>query len=147
MDMLTLSKNITISAPPEKIFDVIADTANIPKIWHNLSNIRNLKSIPNGGHSFQFDYSMASIRIEGSSIDLEYVRPNRIVTQTRGGILSTLTWTLEPQLNGSKTTVTLEVKYEIPTPLVGRLAEIVIAKINETDIVYVLNFLKLKLES
>jgi uncharacterized protein YndB with AHSA1/START domain len=144
--MLKLSKTITIAAPPEKVFDVISDTANIPEIWRNLSNVRNLKQIPNGGHSFQFDYSMAGIRIEGSSKDLEYIPPRRIVTQTTGGIISTLTWVFEPQRNGIETNLVLGIQYEVPVRLVGRLAEIVVAKINETDIVYVLNYLKLKLE-
>jgi hypothetical protein len=57
-----------------------------------------------------------------------------------------MTWTLDPSPDGSETNVTFEAKYEVPVPLVGRLAEIIIAKINETDIVYVLNGLELKLE-
>ncbi len=144
--MIKLTKNVTIAAPPEKVFDVVDDTANLPEVWRNLSNIRNLKRLPNGGHSFQFDYTMAGVRIEGSSIDLEHARPHRIVTRTTGGIVSTLTWEFRPTSEGAETDLVLEAEYEAPVPVIGRLAEIIVAKVNETDIVYVLNYLKLKLE-
>jgi uncharacterized protein YndB with AHSA1/START domain len=144
--MIKLTKEIVIAAPPEAVFDVIDDTANLPELWRNLSNIRNLKRIPNGGHSFQFDYTMAGVRVEGSSVDLEHVRPGRIVTRTTGGVISTLTWAFRPISYGTETDLSLEIEYQVPVPLVGQLAEIIVAKINENDIVYMLNFLKLKSE-
>lgn len=144
--MITLTKSIAIAAPQEDIFDVLDDPASAPEIWRNLSNVRNVRTQPNGGKSFEFDYTMAGIRVKGASTALELVRPSRIVTRTTGGVTSTMTWTLEPSPDGSETNVTFEARYEVPVPLVGRLAEIIIAKINETDIVYVLNGLKLKLE-
>ncbi|MCP4539132.1 MAG: hypothetical protein GY832_18505 [Chloroflexi bacterium] len=144
--MIKLTKNVTVGAPPEKVFDVVDDTANLPEVWRNLSNVRNLKMLPNGGHSFQFDYTMAGVRIKGSSVDLEHVRPHRIVTRTTGGIISTLAWDFQPISEGTKTDLHLEIEYEAPVPVIGKLAEIIVAKVNETDIVYVLNYLKLKLE-
>lgn len=142
--MIKLAKRITLAAPPEKAFDVIDDTASLPELWRNLSNIRNLKRLPNGGHSFQFDYTMAGIRVKGSSVDMEHHRPNRIVTMTTGSLTSRLTWAFQPRAGGTETDLRLEVEYEVPMPLIGKLAEIVVAKINETDLVYMLNYLKLK---
>jgi uncharacterized protein YndB with AHSA1/START domain len=144
--MVTLTKHITIAAPPEAVFDVIDDPDQLPEIWRNLSNIRNVQRLPNGGTSLDFDYTMAGIRIEGFSTDLEHERPYRMVNRTTGGITSTLTWTFEPGPDGSETNLTVEVKYEVPIPLVGKLAEAIVAKINEADVVYVLNYLKLRLE-
>ncbi len=144
--MITLTKSIVIAAPPEEIFDVLDDPANMPEIWCNLSNVRNITLQPNGGKSFQFDYSMAGIRIEGSSTVLEIDRPHRIVNRTTGGVTSTLVWVLTPSPDGKGTSLDFEARYEVPVPLVGRLAEIIIRKINEADIVYVLNGLKLKME-
>ena len=144
--MITLTKNITIAAPAEEIFDILDDPVNAPEIWRNLSNVRNVRMQPNGGKSFEFDYSMSGIRVKGSGTALELDRPRRIVTRTTGGVTSTMTWMLDPNPDGSETNVSFEAKYEVPVPLVGRLAEIIVAKINETDIVYVLNGLKLKLE-
>ena len=142
--MIKLKKIVTIAAPPEQVFDVVNDTANISQIWRNVSNVRNLKVLPNGGHSFQFDYTMAGLRLEGSGIDLAHVRPYRLVTRTTGGVTSTLTWGFKPIANNTQTELSLDAEYEVPVPLVGRLAEYVVAKINETDIVYMLSYLKRK---
>jgi uncharacterized protein YndB with AHSA1/START domain len=68
--MVTLTKGITIAASPEAVFDVIDDAAHLPEIWHNLSNIRDRRTLPNGGNGFRFDYTMAGMRIEGFSTDL-----------------------------------------------------------------------------
>ena len=62
--MVTMTKNIVIAAPPEQVFDIVDDPAHLPEIWRNLSNIRNVQPLPNGGNSFQFDYTMAGIRVE-----------------------------------------------------------------------------------
>jgi hypothetical protein len=140
--VINLKKNVVITAPPEKVFEVVYDTANISQIWRNVSNIRNLQSLPNGGHSFQFDYSMAGLRLNGAGTDLVVLRPSRLITRTTGGVTSTLNWTFKPILTNTQTDLTLEVNYEVPVPLVGRLAEYVVAKINESDIVYMLNYLK-----
>ena len=144
--MIQLMKSVVVAAPPEKVFDTVQDTASLPDVWRNLSNIRNLKRLPNGGQSFQFDYTMVGIRIKGSSFDLEHIRPQRIVTRTTGGIISTLTWEFQPISDGAKTNLVLKIEYEAPVPVIGKLAEVIVAKVNETDIVYVLNYLKLKLE-
>jgi hypothetical protein len=142
--VINLKKNVIITAPPEKVFDVVYDTANISQIWRNVSNIRNLQSLPNGGHSFQFDYSMAGLRLNGAGTDLVVLRPHRLITRTTGGVTSTLNWTFNPILTNTQTDLTLEVNYEVPVPLVGRLAEYVVAKINESDIVHMLDYLKRK---
>ena len=144
--MITLVKEITIAAPADKVFDVLDDPAHAPDVWRNLSNVRNVQMQPSGGKSFEFDYSMAGLRVHGSSTPLEIERPRLIKTRTTGGVTSTMTWTLESNPDDSETMVTFEANYEVPIPLVGKLAEIIIAKVNETDIIYVLNALKLKLE-
>ena len=46
--------------------------------------------------------------------------------------------------SSDSTEVSVEVEYEVPVPLIGKLAEMVIARMNENDIEAVLNYLKLK---
>jgi ribosome-associated toxin RatA of RatAB toxin-antitoxin module len=140
--MLKLSRKVIVPAPPEKVFNLIDDTASIPKLWRNVTNIRNLQRIPNGGHSFEFDYMMASFKISGSSTDLDHSRPNRIVTYTTGGVHSKLSWTFLPYAGGKETDLHLDVEYDVPIPLLGKLSEMVIAKINEGDITHMLNYIK-----
>lgn len=145
-EMITVKKNVLIAVPREVVFAVVDDTANIPELWPSLSNVRNLKRIPNGGHSFQFDFHMAGITVGGTSVDLEYDPPKRIVTRTTGSLTSTLSWTFLPQADGEQTDVNLEIEYEAPLPLIGRIAEKVISRINDRDVAAMLEALKAKSE-
>jgi hypothetical protein len=142
--VINLKKNAIIPAPPDKVFDVVFDTANISEIWRNVSNVRNLQALPNGGHSFQFDYTMAGLRLSSSGTDLLVLRPDRLVTRTTGGVTSTLSWTFKPILGNTQTDLTLEANYDVPVPLVGRLAEYFVARLNETDITHMLSYLQHK---
>jgi carbon monoxide dehydrogenase subunit G len=141
---MKFTKNTHINALPEQVFDFIDDSANLPQIWRNLSNIRNLRRIENGGTSFEFDYTMTGTTLHGTSEDIEYDRPRRIVTRTTGGINSTLEMIFSSGKNGTGTDLTLIVEYDIPIPLLGQLAEVVVAKLNESDIVFFLTHLMLK---
>ncbi len=142
--MTKFLKSIVVPATPEQVFDLIDDSTKLPEIWHNLSNIREFHRLPNGGTSFKFDYMMAGIKISGTSMDLVHERPHRLVTHTTGGVSSTFNFSFTANADNTETTVVIEVEYEIPLPLIGRMAESIIHKINETDIVYVLNYLKMK---
>ena len=142
--MTRFTKSILVPAAAEDVFRVIDDPANLALVWRNLSNIRNQRRLPNGGIAFEFDYTMAGITIKGTSVDLEHIFPTRIVTRTTGGVSSTLTFVFRPNLTGQGTHVDLTVEYDVPLPLVGKMAEVVVAKINESDIVYALNYLMLK---
>jgi uncharacterized protein YndB with AHSA1/START domain len=142
--MVKFTKNIFIAAPPEAIFDAIDDSANLPNYWRNISNVHNFKRIENGGTGFDFDYHMAGFNVKGSSIDLEHDRPRRIVTRTTGGLVSTLTFTFDPGPNGEGTNFEITAEYEMPPSLISHMAEAIVAKVNEGDINYVMNYMMLK---
>ena len=55
---------------------------------------------------------------------------------TKGGINSVLTWTFRSQAN--RTRMTLTVNYKIPIPLLGKLAEAVVEKMNEQELTVML---------
>lgn len=141
--MAKVEKTITINAPVEKVFGYIRETANLPEIWPNLKEVKDVRRLPNGGASFRWVYIMAGMRFEGTSQDAEFVPNQRIVSKTKGGIESTLTWTFQPEAGGTK--VILEAEYTVPIPLLGKLAGTVIAKLNERDIAVLLNYLKIKM--
>ncbi len=54
-----------------------------------------------------------------------------MVIKTKGGIKSTITWTFRSI--GNKTGVTLTIEYKVPIPLLGKLAEIIVVKMNEQE--------------
>jgi hypothetical protein len=74
---------------------------------------------------------MAGMKFSGESVVTEYVANKKLVMQSKGSIKRTWHWTLEPKEGG--TTVALVVEYDIPVPVLGKLAEAIILKQNEKD--------------
>ncbi len=71
------------------------------------------------------------MRFEGTA-ECTQIVPNRfLVIETEGGIRSTIAWTFRSWEN--KTRVTLTIDYKVPIPLLGKLAEAIIVKMNEHE--------------
>ena len=136
---------ITINAPVEDVFSCIDEPSNLPEIWPGMVEAKDVQRLPNGGNSFRWVYKMAGMRFEGTSEDTEYVVNQRVVSKTKGGIESTVTWTLQPEASGTK--VTFEAEYSVPIPLLGKLAEAFIVKQNEREAELLLANLKAKMEA
>ena len=129
--MSKLEKSITINAPVEKIFNYFSDRTHLPEIWPSLVEITDIKPLPNGGCTFHWTYKMAGMRLSGTTEDTEYVANQRIVGKTKGGIDSIQTWTFQSEDIGTKVTFTVD--YKIPIPVLGKVAEAVIVKMNEHE--------------
>jgi uncharacterized membrane protein len=142
--MAKVEKTITIKAPVEKVFSFIKPT-NLPEIWPSLVETKDVQQLPNGGYSNRWVYKMAGIRLEGSSEDIEYVTNERVVSRTKGGVESTQTWIFQPDAGGTK--VTFNVEYTIPIPVLGKLAEAIIVKMNEHEAELLLANLKTRIEA
>jgi uncharacterized membrane protein len=138
-------KSITVNAPVEKVYEYISDPTNLPEIWPSLVEIKDVQRLPNGGTSTRWVYKMAGMRLEGTSEDIEYVANQRRVVKTKGGIDSTQTWMLQPEADGTR--VTLEIEYTVPIPVLGKLAEAVIVKMNDREGDTMVENLKAMLES
>jgi len=67
------------------------------------------------------------------------------VTQPKGGIRSTWTFTFEPQDGGTK--LTIKVDYTVPVPVLGKLAEAIVLKQNEREAALALSNIKERMES
>jgi uncharacterized membrane protein len=136
---------ITITAPAEKIFNYINERTNLPEIWPSLVEIKDMEQLPDGGRSIRFVYKMAGVRLEGTGHDIENKPAQRIVTKTDGAVESTQTWLFKP--TAEKTEVTFKVDYKIPVPVLGKLAEAVIVKINQHEGDAILANLKARMEN
>ena len=129
--MAKVDKEVWIEAPLEKIFDYVSYPSNMPEFWPSLMEIKDVQPLPNGGYSAQWVYKMLGMRFEGKA---EYTRiaPNEFfVIETKGGIKSTIIWTFRSWED--KTRVTFTVEYKVPIPLLGKLAEAIITKMNDSE--------------
>ena len=134
----------TIKAPVEKIFDYISEPSNLPEIWPSLVEVKDVQRLPDGGTKFRWVYKMAGIHLEGTSEGVDSVANQRIVSKTKGGVESTQTWMFRPE--GDETKVTFEVEYTVPIPVLGKLAEAIIVKMNEHEGEVILANLKTRME-
>lgn len=141
--MATVKSSITINAPVEKVFEYTTPE-NLPEIWPSLVEVKNVKELPNGGYRWDWVYKMAGMNFNGSSEHIEYVENERTVAQSTG-IDSTITWSYEPEDGGTKMTTLAE--YKIPVPLLGKMAEAFIVKVNENESETILANLKARLEA
>jgi uncharacterized membrane protein len=143
--MSKVESSITTNAPVEKVFDYISDRSHLPEIWPSLVEITDIESLPNGGCKNHWKYKMAGMHLSGTSEDTEFIANQRIVSKTKGGVESVQTWTFQPEGNGTK--ITFSVEYTIPVPVLGKLAEAVIVKMNEREGKALLENLKVVMES
>lgn len=143
--MESISKSILIKAPVEKVFDHVSDPNTHPGFWKAISDITNVQTLPNGGHSFNWKYKMGGMKFDGASEWVEYVPNQRIVSVSTKGIDSTLRWLFQPEADGTR--MTFEVSYTIPMPLLGKIAENFLVKQNQGEVDSLLVNLKSQMES
>jgi len=129
--MAKVDKEILVEASIEKIFGYINEPSNWPEFWPSLVEIKDVKSLPNSGYSGRWVYKMLGIRFEGTGEYTQIVPNKFFVIETKGGIKSTIAWTFRSWEN--KTRVTLTIEYKVPLPLLGKLAEAIIVKMNEHE--------------
>ncbi|MFC2009789.1 SRPBCC family protein [Chloroflexota bacterium] len=138
--MITIGEAVTINAPVEIIFNYISEPDNLPEFWPSLVEIADIQSLPKGGYKARYVYKMAGLQLKGTGEYTETVLNKSLVIVTTGGISSVLTWTFRSQDNRTK--VLLIINYEIPVPLLGKLAEVIIKKMNEQELAFILANLK-----
>lgn len=141
--MLTVQKHIEIRAPIADVFEIFTDPVQLNAIWPSLTEVTNVKGSLDKGYTFDFVYKMAGIRITGKTELIAHKKNEYCETRTTG-IPAVFRWHYEPK--GDFTLVRAEVEYTLPVPVLGKLAEKVVAKMNEREFEQVLENAKSSLE-
>lgn len=142
--MATVKKSIAIKASVEKIFAYIADPMNLQDWVPSIMDVKDVAGNGVGQH-YRWSYKMAGVRLEGESTVTEHMLNERRVTQSKGGVASTWTYTFEPQ--DDETKFTLKVEYTVPLPVLGKLAEKLVLRRNEREAELALVNMKDRLEA
>jgi ribosome-associated toxin RatA of RatAB toxin-antitoxin module len=119
--MSHLATTIRVAAPPEIVFDLVADPARGPQWQTMISDMGEISGRPGGvGSSYIGYYRVAGRRLEGRFVVTAAERPtlHQAAGTTRGGWAR---WTtmIEPIDGGSEVRVDLE--YELPGEMIGSL--------------------------
>jgi len=142
--MATLTKSVLIDAPIEKVFAYLENPMNMLDVWPSMVDIRNIQSTDGGLKTYEWTYKMAGMKLDGSSVDVESVPYERMVTVSKGGIESTITWLFSAE--DGKTRLTSITEYSVPMPVLGKLAESIILKTNDREAETLLVNIKTMLE-
>jgi len=142
--MTTIDKEITIHAPPEKIFNFVIKPSNLPQFWPSLIEIKNEQLLPDGRYSAKWVYKLGGMHFQGTSEVIDIIPNCWFTSKTWGAIDSTITWTFRAKDNLTRVTVTTD--YHVPLRGLNRLAEKVIEKINEREANLILTNLQAILE-
>jgi len=142
--MSKVVRNITIHAPAENVFQYLEDKTHFPEFWPSMIEVSDIRDLPSGGKHFHWVYKMAGVRFEGDTDENEYIRNKKLVGYNEKGIESTVTWLLNE--HEGETELTFEAEYKVPVPLVGKIAENVLARINDNEAVAMLANIKATLE-
>ena len=119
--MSHLSTTLNVGAPPEIVFDLIADPSRGPEWQKLLVELGEISGRPGGvGSSYSGYYHVAGRRIEGRFVVTAAERPKiyQAAGTARGGWARWTTY-IEPAASGSSMRVSLE--YELPGEIVGSL--------------------------
>jgi uncharacterized membrane protein len=141
-DMATIRRSISMRAAVDRVFDYLADPGKLPAIWPSLVAVRNVVVHANGS-SFDWDYKLMGMKIHGHSDPVELIKNERLVTRSATGIPNTFRWLFAAR--AELTEVTLEVDYQVP--VLGRLAEGLVGRINQREAEVLLANLKRTLEA
>jgi uncharacterized protein YndB with AHSA1/START domain len=123
--MMSLSHSILIDAPRETVFAYVTDPAKMAEWLPNMVVTHNIVGFGEG-QQYEWTYKLSGILFSGESVVVEHAPSALAVHQTIGAVNSTWTFRVEPA--GKQTKFTLNVTYEVPLPVLGKLAEHVIAR-------------------
>ncbi len=144
--MAHLRKSVDINASAQAVYDFITQPSKLPSFWPSMVDVSKITRQPNGAHEFDWIYKMAGLNFHGHAKTTEVQPPKVVRVRNDAGIPSTFVWTLQGA-DGAGTRLTLDVEYSIPAPVIGKLAEVIVVKMNEREIEMLLANLKDSVES
>ena len=142
--MFEVKKSIIIDAPIEKVFGFMEDPTNLPEIWPSMIDISNVKKNDKGWDQYDWVYKMGGMKFNGHSETVAFTKNKLVSTESTEGIQSHFDWHYE-DIEG-KTQLEVISKYSIPVPLVGKIAEKILSKLNEHEAEVTLSNLKARME-
>lgn len=142
--MPRIERSTTINAPVGKVFSYIDDPMSQLEWFPGIMEVKDVTGEGVGAHQ-RFSYKMIGIRLEGESTCTEYVPNERIVTESKGGVVSTWSWTLKPENGGTRLSVVVD--YTIPIPVLGKVVEVVVLKWTDREADMAIANIKARMEA
>jgi hypothetical protein len=111
---------VSINNAPEAVLGYVADVRNRTFFLPSLKSLSEVQGAPIGADTtWQWTWVLFGMEFVGTGRSLEY-QPGRLYSfQTEGGIAST--WTYRVAKEGQGTRLTIDVEYQAPDTVLGRI--------------------------
>jgi uncharacterized membrane protein len=121
--MREFTASTRIAAPPERVFDFVADHRNVPKVLDGITRWDPVEPGQAGRRGARYDVEMRTfgIPLVNRLVLDAWNRPRRIGWRSESGLIAQRgSWTFAGHPDGT-TTVTLRIGYEPPLAAIGNL--------------------------
>ena len=143
--MAHFQRHITIEAPVHEVFEYWKNPSNWPEVWPSMTEATDVVLTPDAvGTTARWVYKMAGVRLKGDGEIVECIPDRLIDYKTSGDIDSAFVWTFEDDGDGTK--MLADVTYTVPIPVLGKLVEAFVLKVNEHEAEVTLANLKARME-
>ncbi len=133
MDQLTIKKSAKISSRPEKVYEFLTTPG---KVKLALPGLMETNNTPQGrlkeGDSFDTVYRMYGVLLY-SKWHVHKLLPTAYYEAYSDGDVKS-TWKYDIRESGNETELTVEVSYEIPQTILGKVEKVVLEALNEREI-------------
>lgn len=143
--MTTIERSIVIKAPVKQVFSYLTEPTHLPEIWPSMVEVKDVKPLAKGGHTYHWVYKMAGMRFEGETETFDFEPDRHFLSKSTGQIPAKFDYTFTPENGGTR--IEVKTEYEIPKKLLGKLAEPFVRKLNEREADSFLANLKDRLEA
>ncbi len=128
--MKSWKSSVLIDAPADRVFAYVDDPMALSEWIPSLVEVHNVIGTGEGQQE-EWTYKLAGLLLRGEATVVEHVPNQSAVHQTIGMGHGTVGYSVEPREEG--TTLTLEVEYEIPIPVLGKIAERIMVRRNARE--------------
>jgi carbon monoxide dehydrogenase subunit G len=143
--MQNVSESVTVDAPADKIFKLLAEPERAVTFIPGLNRIDGVSGRDLGA-SWNFEFNWLGWIVSGRSECTGFQKPSLYQFKTVSGNKST--WTYRCESSGKGTKLTLDVEYDVPKNQLARFAsEAVLKKMNQNTAREIVNNLKALVES
>ena len=143
--MSKVAQSVEVKCSPDSLMEYIVDVTNHPAFIGPLKSVANVKGdVKKAGTSWDWVYNIAGVELAGKAETVRFVPAKEFVYKTTTGAKSTFTYRADAA--GSKTKLSLNVEYEVPTNALGKMKASMFEKLNEAESKRVVENLRALLE-
>jgi hypothetical protein len=138
-----MTDSVVIAARVDRVAAYLDEPSTMVEWLPSMMEIRDVIGT-GAGQQYGWTYKYVGLLLNGQSTVIEHVPNELAVHQTIGTINSVWTFKFEPHDGG--TSLTLEVEYSIPIPVLGKLAERLVLRRDKRTLDFALTNVKELLE-